>query len=283
MQEPEARRHTTRLLNLAAGVGIGEDEASQYTPHELLQIIQAETANRKPAAAAPPPPVEKDPEVDWGTDEEGNPVKPEQLHPVLRKAKLELHEMKLAYGKQSREFKEALAKFEEREKAQAAREEARQQQALFDRMDRLFTSQPDIFGTMARDDLKVGSAFAKRRERIAKLMPTFQGSLKQQFEEACELVFGDLEEDTPEPRKPARRQAVEPAETAGIPVHEDVALERDRKRWAKSNGTAVPSARTGPVKEETREQKALNGIRKLKRERGLAVQSGYDEEELLPD
>jgi hypothetical protein len=62
-----------------------------------------------------------------------------------------------------------------------------------------------------------------------------------------------------------------------------VALERDRKRWAKSNGTAVPSARTGPVKEETREQKALNGIRKLKRERGLAVQSGYDEEELLPD
>lgn len=307
--KPAPRRHTPRLLQRAAEVGIDESEANEYTPADLLAVINDEQARRAPK---PEPVPEKEPEIDWGTDEDGRKLTEADHSPTMRRLIKNDHERALAERKRDREFAAFAKAQEERAKKLEQQEQQAAQVRLWEQGDKLFKSKAKLFGEDSYDEIDRDSPEYKRRAHIWDMMGKLKGSLKQRFEEACEVVYGepaaksrrvveeDIEDEDEDRPAPPRRATNGHAKTNGNgrvsssangrAQEGAITIEHDEEdeRWSKTRGMAVPSHRKAPeIDDDTlpgRTKKAEKEVRKLTRERGIhARRISGDEENLLPD
>lgn len=189
--EPPQVSHPRGLVNLALSLGIDQgriDRADTETLSDMVELVHQQRqqwSQERPSSGpgVPPQPVLAPVEevFDWGVDEDGQPIKEEDLNPSL------VRHIKA----QDKRLKELDSKFENLQKT----EQQREQERLVNEVDRAFegVNRPELFGKGGIAEVAPGSVEEARRQAVyvqALRNKDDRRPLGQKLQAAAEMLFG---------------------------------------------------------------------------------------------
>jgi hypothetical protein len=206
LPKPPATKHSPLLLKRAKDLGLSEEDLAEYSPSELkdhlrelawdrmlerqAKILEERWQGPQPAVHGGPtggqdvpPAAAPDTDLDVGLD-------PEQFTPEVIGAFKSLK-------KQNLDLQRRLEALEHGQQAQA-------QQTFEVRADRVFAKFPNIFGEGRGFELQGTPEYARRVAVIEQVqrMQKEPGSLEQKLSRAALILYPQLTERKPEPKRP---------------------------------------------------------------------------------
>jgi len=271
-------KHPAYLVRSAKNVGFDDGEIEGYTTAELKEAVNIvamtrqqdarerqvlESVNRGPdgkfvkkeETPAPEVPFSlKDAGVDLSdADEFTQGLFAKALKPILDK------------------FKKLQSDYEEKIGAIEARDQQREVNAHFDKMDQLFATNEAVFGKGARSKLTKGSPELKRRVAVINAIPEIktdnpEWTIDECFEAASNDLFGSLA-----PKVEPKAEVVEEVEEP---------IEKKDPHNFRNGSTIKPTTREGPPKQKGTKA-AIEHVTALMKDRSAIVDTSEQDE--LPD
>lgn len=286
---PEAPRgqggkfHSPRVVAQAKALGIDEEEIQSLSPRDLRESVRdilferaiqtretnQHNAHSAPAVpSAPSAPVEparnEQDELDWGQDEEGNPLKESDYPKHVAALMKTVHDQ----AKRLKAIESSLGQVRGYVEGQA-----RQTQAQI--ADKFFAQHPDLFGEGTVDDVDRESVeFERRALVIGKAMKLdAKVPFPQRLKKAAAL-FGVTEKAKP---APASEPSYEGGEDEPIPAKGRITPEQ----W--KAGRLGPATSRNGSPEPKGDRRAAKGVARLMSEKGWSADDlGGVEEQGLP-
>lgn len=250
---PVAPAHSAVSLHLAKQLGITDAEVADSSPKELDRLVTRLSAQREelrrehvietakeakrvpsPGAApapdaAPIPPVEA--AIAWGVDEDGTPIKDEDVHPAMRNAFK-------AQAKEIADLKKMVGNL-------VNREMGREHQTQAQKLDSLFAQNADLFGGESGDKVQKNDPMKfQRRLALLQVMKALQsGNMEERYAEAHEILYGKTPASAAELAK-ATIPAKDPATGQFVKAKADSIHDADD--WADA-ASALPTNRLAGV------------------------------------
>lgn len=259
---PEKHSHSSRLVRMAADLGLAEADITEATPETLEALIhdrqrqlkseldQQRQEARRPSSdsEAPAPPVAPNP-----LDE----IKEDEFIPEMQSL------IKVVKG-QDQVIKELRAKLATIESHLVRQENASKVSAI----DKAFSKHEAILGKGRFNDLKADSPFMARRNAVDALVKAdkAQGSLQDKVDRAMATLYGDKAK----------------AKKAQEPIEEEASTEDAEAAWKqewRNGGVARPTQRNGAA-EPRGPRTAERAVAAALRAKGAYFEG--DEESSLP-